>query len=210
MLSAADIVNEAESRAKIADSEPVLRGNLERLIDSLNQDAKLPPRGEASARKNMIDRTVDRLEGLRWLRDHPEIGNEVIAQPVFLSGLPRSGTTFFQYLFDRDTRFRLIRSWEGISPSPPPGFDAESVRRRKAEEGERRRQSRPPIAGFEALHLMDADGPEECHAFLEQSYAAAGFYNLYDVPSYFDYLMSSLDLTTAYRAHRRTLWSVAP
>ena len=131
--------------------------------------------------------------------------DEVISQPVFLTGLPRSGTTFFQYLFDRDTRFRLIRTWEGISPSPPPGYDAESVRRRKAEEGERRRQTRPPIPGFEALHLIDADGPEECHAFMEHSYAAAGLYNLFNVPSYFDYLMTSLDLTAAYRIHRRQL-----
>jgi hypothetical protein len=205
MLDAASIVAEAEARAGIADSEPTLRANLDRLVASLNDEARLPPRGEASARKSLVDRTADRLEGLKWLRDHPQIGNEVIAQPVFLTGLPRSGTTFFQYLFDRDSRFRLIRTWEGISPSPPPGYDVESVIRRKAEEGERRRQSRPQIAGFEALHLIDADGPEECHAFMEHSYAAAGFYNLFDVPSFFDYLMTSLDLTAAYRTHRRQL-----
>src|SRR5262245_31957119 len=141
MLSAADIVAEAESRTGIGESEPANRTNLDRLVDSLNKDAQLPPRGEASARKNLVDRTADRLDGLKWLRDHPEIGAEVIAEPVFLTGLPRSGTTFFQYLFDRDPRFRLIRTWEGITPSPPPGFDTESVRRRKAEESERRRQT---------------------------------------------------------------------
>lgn len=205
MLDAAAIAAEAEARAGIADSEPILRANLDQLVASLNADARLPPRGEASAHKALVDRTADRLEGLKWLRDHPEIGNEIIAQPVFLTGLPRSGTTFIQYLFDRDSRFRLIRTWEGISPSPPPGFDAESVRRRKAEEGERRRQARPPIAGFEALHLVDADGPEECHAFMEHSYTAAGLYNLFNVPSFFDYLMTSLDLTAAYRTHQRQL-----
>jgi len=205
MLSAAVIVAEAESRVGIIDAEYAVRANLDRLIDSLNADAKLPPKGEASAHKVLVDRTADRLEGLKWLRDHPEIGDEVIRQPVFLTGLPRSGTTFFQYLFDRDSRFRLIRTWEGISPSPPPGYDAESVKRRKAEEGERRRQTRPQVAGFEALHLIDADGPEECHAFMEHSYAAAGLYNLFNVPSYFDYLMTSLDLTAAYRAHKRQL-----
>jgi len=205
MLDAAAIAAEAEARAGIADSEPILRANLDQLVASLNADARLPPRGEASAHKALVDRTADRLEGLKWLRDDPAIGNEAITQPVFLTGLPRSGTTFFQYLFDRDPRFRLIRTWEGISPSPPPGYDAESVRRRKAEEGERRRQTRPPIAGFEALHLVDADGPEECHAFMEHSYAAAGLYNLFNVPSFFDYLMTSLDLTAAYRTHKRQL-----
>jgi hypothetical protein len=205
MLSAAAIIAAAEQRVGIADTELHLRPNLDQLVASLNADARLPPRGEASAHKALVDRTADRLEALKWLRDHPEIGHEVIAAPVFLTGLPRSGTTFFQYLFDRDARFRLIRTWEGISPSPPPGFDPASVVRRMAEEGERRRQTRPPIAGFEALHLVDANGPEECHAFLEHSYAAAGLYNLFNVPSFFDYLMSSLDLAAAYRVHRRQL-----
>lgn len=205
MLSTAQIVSDAERRTGVADSELALQGNLAHLVASLNTDARLPSRSEAGIHKVLVDRTADRLAALKWLNDYPQIGDEVISAPVFLTGLPRSGTTFFQYLFDRDARFRLIRTWEGISPSPPPGFDAASVSRRKAEEGERRRQTRPPIAGFDALHLVDADGPEECHAFMEHSYAAAGFYNLFDVPSYFDYLMTSLDLKAAYRTHRRQL-----
>jgi hypothetical protein len=205
MLNADVIIARAEQRAGIRDSDRQLRSNLDRLVDSLNSDARLPERGAASVLQSLVDRTVDRLEGLKWLRDHPEIGAEAVVAPVFLTGLPRSGTTFFQYLFDRDQRFRLIRGWEAISPSPPPGFDAASVARRMAEESARRRMSRPPIAGFEAMHLVDEHGPEECHAFLEQSYAAAGFYNLYDVPGYFEFLKSGLDLTAAYRTHRRQL-----
>lgn len=206
MINVSEVIAAAQQRAGIEDVELALRPNLEHFVDSLNSDNKLAVLGEASVRKSLIDRTVDRLEGLKWLRDYPEIANEVIKEPVFLTGLPRSGTTYFQYLFDRDTRFRLIRTWETISPSPPPGFDAESVHRRKAEEAERRRQSKPKeIEGFDALHLLDLDGPDECHVFMEQSYAAAGYQNLYDVPSYFDYMTTLLDFTPNYRVHKRQL-----
>jgi hypothetical protein len=206
MLNVADIRADIEERAGIADPEPVFQPNLENLVAALNGDNRLAALGEASARKALIDRSVDRLEGLKWLRGHPEIGQEVITEPVILTGLPRSGTTYFQYLFDRDPRFRLIRTWESITPSPPPGFDAESVQRRKAEEAERRRQSKPKeIEGFEALHLLDLDGPDECHVFMEQTCSAAGYHNLYDVPSYFDYMMKSLDFTASYRVHKRQL-----
>jgi hypothetical protein len=205
MLNAAAIVAEAEERVGIDDPELYLGVSLEGLVESLNMDARLPSWGEVSAHKVLVDRTADRLEGLKWLRDHPEIDDEAIVQPVFLTGLPRSGTTFFQYLFDRDARFRLIRTWEAVSPWPPPGYDAASVARRKAEEGERRRRTRPPVEGFDALHLVDAGGPQECHAFLEQSYSAAGLYNLFNVPSFFDYLMTSLDFNAAYRVHKRQL-----
>ena len=156
MLNVADIVAEIEKRAGIADSELVFRPNLEHLVAALNSDNTLSVLGEASVRKSLVDRAVDRLEGLKWQRDHPEIEKEAVAEPVFLTGLPRSGTTYFQYLFDRDPRFRLIRTWESITPSPPPGFDTESVRRRKSEEAERRLQAIPKkIDGFEALHLLD-------------------------------------------------------
>ncbi|TAL02512.1 MAG: sulfotransferase, partial [Rhodospirillaceae bacterium] len=204
MLSTAAIVAEAEARIGIADLEAdLLQPNLDRLVTAINAEAGLSPQGEAAIHGSLVQRTADRLDGLKWLREYPEIDKEAIVDPVFLTGLPRSGTTFFQYLFDRDPRFRLIRTWEAITPSPPPGYDPESARRRLADET-RRRQT-PPIEGFEAMHLFDADGPEECHAFLEQSYAAAGFHNMLCVPSYFEYLMSGLDFTPAYRAHKRQL-----
>ena len=82
----------------------------------------------------------------------------------------------------------------------------ESVPRRKAIESELRAQWRPrEIENFEALHLIDDDGPDECHAFMEQSWCAAGFMNLYDVPSYFDFLMDEADLVAAYKLHKRQL-----
>lgn len=205
MLEAEAIIAEAEQRVGVADSDTGLRTNLDALVASLNEDARLPPTGEAGARNWILTRTIDRLEGLKWLRDHPEIADEQVVAPVFLTGLPRSGTTYFQYLFDRDTRFREIRTWEGMSPNPPPGIDPASVVRRKAEEEERRLAMRPKIANFEALHLIDNDGPEECHAFLEQSYAAAGYHNLFRVPAYFDFLLDQLDFELAYTIHRRQL-----
>ncbi len=205
MLDAGSIIAEAEARVGIADSDAALRPNLEWLVASINADSAMPEWGERITHDGLVNRTADRLEGLKWLRDHPGIGEEDVVAPVFLTGLPRSGTTFFQYLFDRDPRFRLIRTWESISPSPPPAVDPASVERRKAEEQDRRRAAHPPVEGFDALHLVDLDGPEECHAFLEQSYAAAGLNNLLKVPGYFDALMDQVDMEAAYRVHKRQL-----
>lgn len=205
MLNAAEIIAKAESRAGIADPDRALTPNLEHLVASLVEDARLPGWAEEITRRSLIDRTADRLEGLRWIGEYPEIMDEAVIAPVFLTGLPRSGTTFFQYLFDRDARFRLIRTWEAITPNPPPGFDPASVAKRKAEEEAKRLAVRPPVENFGALHLVDKDGPEECHAFLEQSYSAAGFNNLFRVPHYFDFLVDALDFEAAYNAHKRQL-----
>jgi Sulfotransferase family len=195
MLNAAAIIAEAEARVGFADSETHLHAGLEALVAALNAN---PPHADPHA--YLTHRTAQRIEGQKWLRDHPEIADEVIEAPVFLTGLPRSGTTFFQYLFDRDARFRLIRTWEGSEPHPPPGFDPASARARKTQESERWKAS-----GREALHLRDPDGPEECHAIMEQAHCAAGFHNLFDVPGYFDWLLDAADLEAAYHVHKRQL-----
>ncbi|MFA7601564.1 MAG: sulfotransferase [Novosphingobium sp.] len=204
MLDAAAIIAEAEARVGVSDTDRGVRGNLERLAAALRDDFPMSAEGEAAVRDMLLKDTVNRLEGLKWVRDYPEIAEEPIAAPVFLMGLPRSGTTYFQYLFDRDRRFRLIRTWESIMPSPPPGFDPESVARRRAAWAEMQK-ARVHFEGFEAMHLYDEDGSDECHAVLEQSFGAAGLNNLYRVPGYFEYLMDEADLAETYCIHKRQL-----
>lgn len=204
MLDAAAIIAEAEARAGIADSEKAVAGNLFRLVEELGRTHPMSAAGEARARSSLLLDATNRLESLKWSHDYPEIADEPIEAPVFLMGLPRSGTTYFQYLFDRDRRFRLIRTWESSMPSPPPGFDPASVDQRRAAWRELQK-ARGHFEGFEALHLYDDDGSDECHAFLEQSWGAAGLHNLYRVPGYFDWLMDELDLAETYRIHKRQL-----
>ena len=204
MLDAASIIAEAEARVGIADTDPGVAGNLARLIASIHDSFPLSAAGEARVRATLLMDAVNRLESLKWLRDYPEIGAEPITAPVFLMGLPRSGTTYFQYLFDRDPRFRLIRTWESSMPSPPPGFDPASVESRRTAWREMQK-ARPHFEGFEALHLYDEDGSDECHAFLQQSWGAAGLNNLYRVPQFFDWLLDGLDLEQTYRVHKRQL-----
>ncbi|WP_439133314.1 sulfotransferase family protein [Pseudomaricurvus sp.] len=205
MLNAADIASEAEQKVGISDPESFVLKNLERLVDAINHESFMSKEGMANTRRALLNDMVNRLEGLKWFQKHPEIANEAIEKPVFLMGLPRSGTTYFQYLFDCDQRFRLIRTWEAMTPSPPPAADPASAEERRITWAERRRQMYPTVEGFEALHLHDEDGSEECHPFMEQSFGAAGLNNLYRVPSYFDYLLDEADLEASYRVHKRQL-----
>ncbi|MEW9854550.1 sulfotransferase family protein [Novosphingobium sp. M1R2S20] len=204
MLEAASIIAQAEREVGIKDPDPGVGRNLERLVGSLHASFPMSPEGEQLVHASLLRDTVARFQSAKWVQDHPEIAEEPISAPVFLMGLPRSGTTYFQYLFDRDHRFRLIRTWESIMPSPPPGFDPKSSEERRSAWREMQKQ-RQHFDGFEALHLYDEDGSDECHAFMEQSFGAAGLHNLYRVPAYFDYLMDELDLAETYRIHKRQL-----
>lgn len=204
MLNADSIISEAEAKVGIIDTDPGVRENLTRLVDALHTTFPMSAEGESKVHALLLTDATNRLESQKWVRDYPEIADEPIEAPIFLTGLPRSGTTYFQYLFDRDHRFRLIRTWQSILPSPPPGFDAASVTSRREAWAEIQK-ARGQFEGFEALHLYDDDGSDECHAFLQQSWGAAGLHNLFRVPAFFDWLMDGLDLAETYRIHKRQL-----
>lgn len=203
-LNAQEIIAEAEALVGIPDPETGPCRNLERLCDALSREFAMSETGEQTVRKGLVRDAVNRLEAIKWLRDYPEAAGEPIEAPVFLCGLPRSGTTYFQYLFDRDERFRLIRTWESSAPFPPPGFAPDTIPIRR-EAWRIRRGANKLADGFDAMHLMDDDGSDECHNLLGQSYGGVGLENTLRAPSYFDYLLDEADMAETYSIHKRQL-----
>jgi hypothetical protein len=215
IVNADEIQAAAEREAKLIDPErSMFRRNLDWIVEAVNADAQLSPAGIAITNGELTAALSNRLQTLQWTLLHPEISAEVIQPPLFLTGLPRSGTTFFQHLFDNDPALRLLRVWESARPCPPPAIDAASVVERQVKAREDATAIREAIKGFDAMHLYDPDGPDECHALLTQTFAQAGFYNYLDVPDYFDRLLNDIDLDATFRVHRRQLqllqWKSAP
>lgn len=200
------IRRDAQTLTGVEDTEAHLFDrNLDMLADSINREGDLPESGAEIARAEFTGALANRLQSLKWVSDHPEILNEPIEKPLFLTGLPRSGTTFFQHLFDCDPDLRLPRTWECDEPCPPPAVDPESVQRRIARTVAHCQDLKVQVRDFDAIHLRDPEGTEECHGFLTQTFSAVGFHNYQNVPSFTEYLFRELDLEAAYRVHRRQL-----
>jgi hypothetical protein len=205
-LDADAIQAEAEAAAGIVDPERDLyRRNLDALVESMNEEAHLNALGRAAAHAESVSSIRTRLEGIKWIDSHPETAADTVDAPLLLMGLPRSGTTFFHKLFDFDPQVRLLRMWETLAPCPPPSADPESTRERIAAAEEAMRMFREIYPNLYEIHLYDVNGPEECHAFLAQTFGAAGYHNIMEVPSYYDYLEDHIDMRAVYRNYRRQL-----
>jgi hypothetical protein len=74
----------------------------------------------ALGRKVLFDYCVryaaNRLRLEECVARHPEILDEPIERPVFIAGLPRSGTTNLVNLLASDSRWRCLPYWEAIRP----------------------------------------------------------------------------------------------
>ena len=83
------------------------REGLERLVASMNDEGGLTEMGEAMQHARLAALLAARLGVEDTYRLHPEIEEEVIGGPVFVIGLPRTGTTALSQLVAADPQLAL-------------------------------------------------------------------------------------------------------
>ncbi|MDE2976387.1 MAG: sulfotransferase, partial [Acidobacteriota bacterium] len=103
--------------------DPMFREGLERLVHGLETHARLSTFGRLAAR-GTVQRSADsRSRVERAFAEHPGIGDEQVQAPVFIVGMPRSGTTILHALLHLDRDHRAPLSWECLLPHPAPNPD---------------------------------------------------------------------------------------
>ncbi len=90
------------------------------LVDSLNKDANLTERGEGAFVRTVTGYLTNRLKVEDWLHAIPNCSNAPVEKPMFVFGLPRTGTTFTINLLNEDPARRNFLRWEAFDSVPPP------------------------------------------------------------------------------------------
>jgi hypothetical protein len=120
-LAQPDIVEEAVRRAGGAaefGDGPFLEP-MALLLRSLEEEGRLTPVGRTIARETVLAHAVHRLLFNADRARYPQIARERIVKPVFIIGLPRTGTTILHDIFGQDPGNRVPMTWECMFPSPP-------------------------------------------------------------------------------------------
>ncbi len=173
---------------------------LQRLLTACHEEASLSLVGRIATRWD----SVRFLSNLMRLRDEerraPTLLQQRIDHPIFITGLPRSGTTFLHRLLLEDPDNRGPRVWQTIDPYPPRrGRD-----RRVSHIARQLRAFERLAPEFRALHPLDADSPQECSEITAHAFRSLRFDTTYRIPSYRRWLDRTGHLP-AYRVHRRFL-----
>ncbi len=92
------------------------RGRLEILCRSLREEAGLDHAGLLAQSELLTGLLRNRLLVEDLVAHHPEILDEVIAAPIVICGLPRTGTTHLHNLIASDPALRSLPYWESLEP----------------------------------------------------------------------------------------------
>ncbi len=174
------------------------------LLDSYAADEKLTPLGSKMSRVFLRGALIARLLSEAAWKQHPGHADVAIERPIFVTGLPRTGTTALHRLLNADPAHQGLEMWLADMPQPrPPRETWESNPVFSAiEEGFRQHHVENPE--FMGVHYMSAAEVEECWQLLRQTFRSVSYECLAHLPGYSSWLAGQ-DWTGAYRRHRRNL-----
>ncbi|WP_300683659.1 sulfotransferase [Nocardioides sp.] len=172
--------------------------------DLASPEAGLTPVGNYFHRAQVKSALVGRLITQARFAEFPEHADVAIERPIFVTGLPRTGTTALHRLLCADADHQGLEAWLTEFPQPrPPRATWESDPIFNALQAAYRSHhiDNPEFMG---IHYMDATSVEECWRVLRQSGKSIGFESLAHIPRYSAWLAGQ-DWTDAYARHRQNL-----
>ncbi len=200
MLDADALIRRAGGAAALAgdEAEPGLRT----LLADYRRHADLTFIGCFAARFD-VTRLLDNHAALAAReRAEPALLDRPVEAPVFITGLPRSGTTFLHKLLAEDPENRFPAVWETVYPLPRKPGDTPA--RRIAAVNRQLAAFERMAPGFRAVHPIDAESPQECTEISAHVFRSFRFETTHEIPGYRAWIRGA-DHVPAYRFHRRFL-----
>lgn len=204
-METSDIIAKAKAATGLEDfgDESALEG-LDVIVKASNDEAALSEAGAPRWEGTLIGYLSTRLKIIDYLKQHPELLDRPVEKPMFVFGLPRTGTTLTINLLSADPGRRCFLRWESLNPVPPAkAGELRTDPRCKAEQDrlDMMVKHAPQIA---AAHYEDADSPSECQFNMAYSFCAQLFDSNLDIPSYHQWLMQA-DYLPTFRFHKQLL-----
>ena len=206
MLDKDQLLQEAIDQTGLQDfGEDDFQQPLEILIAALNTEAKLNDFGTFRAQHTINSGLTNRLKIQQYLSEHPEVREEIVERPVFIVGLPRTGTTALHHMLNQDSANHTLRLWEAQNPIPPPQTDTYTTDPRIAKQRQGVEMTETFLPGFLQTHLIDAQEPDECYMLLNRNFMSVEYSAMFHIPSYANWLYANLTERGCYAYHKLQL-----
>lgn len=174
------------------------------LLDSYRTDADFTELGSKMSRFFLRNALVARLLSEASWKQYPQHVDVPVTAPIFVTGLPRTGTTALHRLLCGDPRHQGLELWLAEFPQPRPPRETWPQNPVFAELDKRFKKAHDENPDYTGLHYMTADEVEEFWQLLRQSVHSVSYETLAHVPTYSQWLARQ-DWIKPYRRHRKNL-----
>jgi hypothetical protein len=174
------------------------------LLRSYYEEANLSAFGRIAVRWDMLRFLSNLLRLREEEKKNPAVLEERIDRPIFVLGLPRSGTTFLHNLLADDPGNLTPRCWQTVFPYPI-GAQKNGSRDRRPELTARQYSQFLMLAPeLPSLHPLDAHAAQECIEITGHVFRSLRFDTTHYIPS-FQLWLEDVGHLEAYRFHKRFL-----
>ena len=171
------------------------------LLDSLNNEANLSLIGKIALRYQISSHLKIRSKIFEFV-NNKELKKP--APPIFVIGLPRSGTTYLFNLLSLDSNYRSPLVWEMFFPFPLIKQDPVEYKRRIRKTNSMLFFQKKLISDLDVVHPILATDPEECLLITPFSLKSLLYSYMARIPSYESYLKKA-DHSSVFLWHSRFL-----
>ena len=204
-LDEASLMRAASKATGLSDfGSESFRPGFQKLLESLEKDGRLTLFGRFFAKRQMLELLQHRLTLTEHRKRHPELAEERIVRPLFVLGLPRTGTTQLIGLLAQDPSNRKALSWEVDDPCPPAESESYDRDPRIAYTRKRFDQLKQLAPSFQAIHPIGELMAQECIVLTAPEFMSVRFEMCFDVGSYQDWLHDQ-DMHATYEFHKQFL-----
>ena len=133
------------------------------MLDDLNNSPAFTPFGRERVLEDATNALGRRMQVHAYIEAHPEVLDAPVERPLFVLGMPRTGTTVISYLLDQDPARRSLLHWQCVDPIPPASTETLRTDPRCLALLEEQRKIVEMVkqAKIPLPHWEDADGPTE-------------------------------------------------
>jgi hypothetical protein len=201
-----DIIAAATAKTGLTNiGDPAVLDGMQRLLDAYATEARFTPRGLQMAHDDLVTYASIRMKVEAWLTDHPALLDAPIDSPLFVFGLPRTGTTLLINLLHADPARRSFLRWEAYDPVPPARPEELHAGPRYQVMQDKSQAALAYMPEIAAIHYEEADSPTECQFLMTPSFCSQVFESQADIPTYRRWFLEQADYLPAFRFHKRWL-----
>lgn len=206
-LDADSLLNSARRNTGLSDfGDDHWREPFAVLTRALDDEAELNLMGRLMTRSDLLLALEARLMLEDCYKRHPEIDDEVIAQPLIIIGQGRSGTSMLQNILAQDPANGAPKIWEAYRPCPPPEQATANTDPRIARYAPLITQINRVVPEIRSMHEFEPELPTETIHLHCLSFMSPAWFNPFggQVPSYSAY-MQNVNAVDIYRYEQRLL-----